>query len=109
MVRMQSSPILTLLFIHVIAAAPANWPAWRGPAGVGISPDKAPMHWSKTDNVRWRAALPEPGNSTPVVWGDRIFVTQASKLEARRTLMCFNRADGKLLWQSGVTYRQEDP
>jgi hypothetical protein len=36
------------------------------------------MHWSKTDKVRWRVALPEPGNSTPVVWGNRVFVTQAS-------------------------------
>ncbi len=109
MVRMQSSSLLPLLFIHVLAAAPANWPAWRGTEGMGVSPDKAPTHWSKTDHVRWRVALPEPGNSTPVVWGNRIFITQASKSEGRRTLMCFDRADGKLLWQSGVTYKQEDP
>jgi outer membrane protein assembly factor BamB len=67
------------------------------------------MRWTKTENVRWRVALPEPGNSTPIVWGDRIFVTQAVAKEGRRTLMCFERKSGKLLWQSGVAYTQPEP
>ena len=58
-----------------------------------------PLKWSKTDNVRWRVPLPGPGNSSPIVWGDRVFVSQAVEKENRRTLMCFNRTDGKLLWQ----------
>src|SRR5687768_8259022 len=87
----------------------ADWPGWRGADGFGISSDKAPIRWTKTDNVRWRTPLPEPGNSTPVVWGNRIFVTQAVKTEGRRTLMCFDRASGKLLWQSGVTYNDPEP
>ncbi|PYV87157.1 MAG: serine/threonine protein kinase, partial [Acidobacteria bacterium] len=85
----------------------ANWPSWRGPDGLGVSIDNPiSTHWSKTDKVRWRVPLPEPGNSTPVVWGNRVFVTQALKQQDRRTLMCFERASGKLLWQSGVTYRE---
>jgi outer membrane protein assembly factor BamB len=87
-----------------------NWPSWRGPEGLGVSIDQSvPTHWSKTERVSWRIALPEPGNSTPVVWGDRIFVAQAVKEENGRTLMCFSRTTGKLLWQSGVTYSEAEP
>jgi outer membrane protein assembly factor BamB len=50
--------------------------------------------------------LPERGNSTPIVWDQRIFITQAE--ENRRTVRCFNRDDGKLLWQSGVTYAEKE-
>ncbi len=86
----------------------ANWPAWRGPLGTGISEEKdLPEKWSKTENVKWRVALPEPGNSTPIVWNDRVFLTQA--VGERRTLMCFDRADGRLLWQSGVTAGDKEP
>jgi outer membrane protein assembly factor BamB len=97
-----------LLIASAAAASAANWPAWRGPLGTGISEEKnLPTTWSKTENVKWRVALPEPGNSTPVVWGDRIFLTQA--VGERRTLMCFARGDGKLLWQEGVTAKEKDP
>jgi outer membrane protein assembly factor BamB len=57
--------------------------------------------------VKWRVALPEPGNSTPIVWGEKVFLTQA--VGDRRTLMCFNRADGKLMWQQGVTTAEKEP
>jgi outer membrane protein assembly factor BamB len=52
--------------------------------------------------VRWRAELPEPGNSTPVVWGDSVLVTQARKSEGQRLLLCYDRASGKLRWQTAV-------
>ena len=91
-----------------LTASAANWPAWRGANADGISTEKnLPVKWSKDENVRWRIPLPEAGNSTPVVWGDRIFVTQP--VGDRRTLMCFNRADGQLLWQSGVTTKEKEP
>ncbi len=87
-----------------------DWPAWRGPKGTGVVDDKqVPIHWSATENVRWRVPLPERGNSTPVVWGDHIFLTQAIEAQQRRTLMCFSSRDGKLLWQSGVVYDQREP
>jgi outer membrane protein assembly factor BamB len=86
----------------------ANWPAWRGPDGQGISFEtNLPTKWSATENVKWRASLPEPGNSTPIVWDDRIFVTQAVGMQ--RTLMCFDRKDGKMLWLKGVKATQKDP
>lgn len=92
------------------SALAANWPAWRGGAdGSGISSEKdLPLEWSESQNIRWRVKLPERGNATPVVWGDRVFVTQAVTAEKRRTLMCFHRADGRLLWQQGVSYSEAE-
>lgn len=86
----------------------ADWPAWRGPEGIGVTTETdLPTRWSRTENVRWRTELPEPGNSTPVVWGDRIFVTQAQG--ERRTLLALDRNSGKVLWQRGVTTREREP
>src|SRR5258708_34737861 len=87
----------------------ANWPGWRGPDGTGVAAEKnLPLHWSTNENVRWRTALPDRGNSTPIVWGGRVFVTQAIEAGSRRTLMYFDRRDGKLLWQSGVTWTEKE-
>jgi len=98
-----------LLALGLLSAAGANWPNWRGPNGNGISPEKnLPTQWSETKNVRWRVALPDRGNSSPIVWGDRVFLTQAIEKEGRRSLMCFDRNDGKLLWQPGVTYTEKE-
>ncbi len=103
----------------VAAALADNWPAWRGPTGQGHCAEKGlPLKWSTTENVRWKVKLPDTGNSTPVIWGDRVFVTQASDktlwppkggnggaaAARKRSLMCFARADGKLLWQKDVIY-----
>jgi outer membrane protein assembly factor BamB len=52
--------------------------------------------------------LPDRGNSTPVVWGTRIFLTQAIEAEGRRTVMCLQRTDGKLLWQSGTEWKEKE-
>lgn len=89
------------------AARADNWPAWRGPNGDGVSTETAlPLTWSATENVKWSIALPDRGNSTPVIWGDRIFVTQA--VGQRRTLMCFDRKKGDLLWQEGPTWKEPE-
>ena len=85
-----------------------DWPAWRGD-GTGVSTDKnLPLKWGTNENVRWRVPLPERANSSPIVWRDRVFVAQAVSEDKRRTLMCFDRASGKLLWQSGVTYAERE-
>lgn len=108
--KILSFPILSLAFSFALvhSSLAANWPAWRGAQGTGISEEsQLPTKWSPTENVKWRVELPEAGNSTPIVWGDRIFVTQA--VGERRTLMSFNRADGKLLWQVGVATREKEP
>jgi outer membrane protein assembly factor BamB len=93
--------------LAAVVSPAADWPAWRGPRGDGVSDEKnLPVRWSTLQNVRWRVALPEPGNSTPIVAKGRVFLTQAVGKD--RTLLCFDRADGKLLWQRGVTTRLAD-
>ncbi|MCH9023047.1 MAG: hypothetical protein IID32_09840, partial [Planctomycetes bacterium] len=84
----MKSRIQTALFlwIAVLLCGPLaqlqadNWPTWRGPDGTGISAEKdIPIRWSTTENVRWKIALSDGGNSTPIVWGDRVFLTQVSE------------------------------
>jgi len=59
-------------------AAPPHWAQWRGPDGQGIASDPSvPLEWGPTKNVLWKAAIPGRGHSSPVVWGDRIFLTTA--------------------------------
>ncbi|MBI3870169.1 MAG: PQQ-like beta-propeller repeat protein [Verrucomicrobia bacterium] len=102
-------PMALLLGIAGGSCVAGPWPSWRGPIGNGVSPEKrATEKWSATQNVRWRAPLPEPGNSSPIVWGRRVFLTQAIERENRRSLMCFDRRNGRLLWQSGVLYSEKD-
>jgi len=86
-----------------------DWPNWRGPSFDGVSPEKSlPLKWSRTENVRWRVPLAERGNSTPILWGDRIYLTQPLEKQNRRTLMCLDRASGKTLWQAGLEYSASD-
>lgn len=97
-----------LLFPFTLVCAD-DWPEWRGPHGDGTCNEKGlPTKWSPTENVAWKVALPEPGNSTPVVWKDRVFVSQPVA-QNRRTLMCLDRTDGRLLWQTGTEWTEADP
>ncbi len=60
------------------SASPAGWwPHWRGVQQTGVAPGDAPTQWSDTSNVAWKIEIPGRGHSTPVVWGDRIFLTTA--------------------------------
>ncbi len=88
----------------------ANWPAWRGPTGDGVCAETGlPVKWSPAENVKWKTPLPERGNSSPIVYGDRVFLTQAIEKEGKRLLLCFDRATGKELWRAGTTYPQKEP
>jgi outer membrane protein assembly factor BamB len=102
-----AAPLLLLLLCTPTFAA--DWPAWRGPTGQGHSEEKnLPLTWSETENVKWKIKLENQGNSTPVIWGDKIFLTQANKGGTQRSLLCFARADGKLLWQKDVEYTEKE-
>lgn len=86
-----------------------NWPAWRGPEGTGVSAEKnLPVRWSRTESVRWRVPLPDRGNSTPIIWGNRLWIAQAIENENRRLLICFDKRTGAKLWESGVTYPEKE-
>ena len=69
--------ILVLVTASASLAGAENWPQWRGPGSQGISSEaQLPTDWSATRNVAWKTELPA-GHSSPIVWGDRIFVTSA--------------------------------
>ncbi len=104
----RTAPVLVLLIVGGIGVA-ADWPAWRGPTGQGYCEEtNVLLAWSSKENVKWKVPLANQGNSTPIVWGDNIFVTQANKGGSERTLLCFARADGKLRWQKDVAYSDKE-
>ncbi len=88
-----------------------NWPGWRGPRGNGHSAEKnVPVQWGPEKNTRWKVKLPMGGNSSPVVWENQIFLTQAlDRGGHKRALLCFDRKNGKELWRKVVTYQPDDP
>ena len=80
-----------------------NWPGWRGPRGDGTSLEKqAPVKWSVTDNIAWKVAIPGKGHSSPVIWGDKIFLIACLPEKEERVLMCLDRRNGKTLWQRTI-------
>lgn len=97
--------VFAALVLHLSAARADNWPAWRGPTGQGFSAEKnLPTKWSVTENVKWKIELPDVGNSTPIVWGDKIFLTQATEKGKKRALYCLSRKDGSKLWEKTVAF-----
>jgi len=77
-----------------------DWPAFRGPGGQGVATDtKAPSTWSTDQNVLWKTALPRPGNGSPIVVGERVFVTSAEDADGKqRSLYALDAASGRRLW-----------
>ncbi len=103
--------IAIMLFVFAVAAGlGTDWRQFRGPGGEGVSLEKGlPVHWSSNQNIAWKAKLPGPGASSPIVTGDRVFVTCYSgyglgakgsedMTNLRRHLLCFKRQKGDLLW-----------
>lgn len=115
---MRLMPCLPVALVALVPAVSnaANWPSWRGPNQNQVSTDKGfPLEWSWSKdgavgnkNILWRAPLPEAGNSSPIVWGNRVFVTQAFDDGKRRGVLCFDRAGGRKLWESAVAYEGAD-
>jgi outer membrane protein assembly factor BamB len=91
----------------MIAAAGA-WPRWRGPSGQGLAADSGyPDTWSDTQNVLWRTRVPGRGHSSPIIWGDRIFLTTAYS-DGRAAVVGFRRSDGRQLWEAVVPDRSPE-
>ena len=76
------------------------WPVWRGPSGQGLVTGTYTDTWSATENVVWKKPVPGRGNSSPIVWGDRIFLTTAYEGGRRVSLVAFRRSDGTQLWET---------
>ena len=83
------------------AADAANWPAWRGPHGNGHGDGQAvPLRWDKSQNVLWKAEVPGRGHSSPVVFGDRIFLTTADEGAKTQSILAYDRRRGDQIWQT---------
>lgn len=110
--RLPSTTLAVLLACLSSHAAPSDWSQFRGPGGSGVSDAKGtPLNWSDTQGIAWKTELPGPGASSPVVFGNRIFLTcytgvapgrGGSLDELKRHLLCLDRATGKLLWNTPV-------
>ena len=90
--------VLLCLLALASPAFPQEWTRFRGPDGTGLSNANIPAKWSDND-YNWKITLPGGGHSSPVVWGDKIFVTCADDSN-QPILLCISAADGKTLWQS---------
>jgi outer membrane protein assembly factor BamB len=111
--------VASLVCFFVIGLLPpplvvADWPRFRGPAGDGVTTEtNLPLKWSETENLVWHTELPGPGSSSPIVSGDRVFLTCYSGYgvdakepgdlaNLKRHAICLSRRDGKILWQHEV-------
>ncbi len=101
-------PVAALLALASLSTA-QEWTRFRGPNGSGIGQAKLPDQITEKD-FAWKIELPGKGHSSPVVWGDRVFVTCNPSGTAKRVAVCVNAADGKLAWQheynSAPAFRQ---
>jgi outer membrane protein assembly factor BamB len=110
--------------VHGQPAADQAWPQWRGPLGTGVSPTaQPPTEWSESKHVRWKTAIPGKGHSSPVVWGDHVFLTTAipfgepvkpkfvrpgahdnlaTTFNHEFVVLAVSRKTGKILWQKTV-------
>ena len=103
---MRKSIVLALALASSIVTLHAeNWPQWRGPQRNGLSAEKnLPVKWSETDGVAWKLQMPALSGSTPIIWGDRIFLNVADALpdtgeKPSLHLWCVDRTKGTILWQ----------
>ena len=97
--KRRDSMALLLLLGLVATTEGQNWPRFRGPNGQGLSDAKTiPVTWSEQD-YRWKVTLPGKGHSSPVIWGDRLFVTCGDEKAVRGTVLCLRAGDGRELWR----------
>lgn len=104
---MARGAMLGVLMVSLSACA-REWPRWRGPDGSAVCDDSPlPVRWSGTEGVAWKAAIPGEGSSSPIVWGDAVFVTSSLEDGTRRILHCLDRRSGASRWSCET--RDPDP
>jgi outer membrane protein assembly factor BamB len=95
------SVALVLLSVPLIHAE--NWPQFRGPTGQGLSSETGvPVKWSANENVAWKTSLPGESWSSPIVWGDRVFLTTATDGGETCRVIALDRESGSLVWNKEV-------
>lgn len=134
MKKLSLFALTAILCLRICVAADNNpastsWPEWRGPFRNGMAATDAPTSWGDAKNIKWRTAIPGRGHSTPIIWGDKIFLTNAiptaknsppaaaenqspppnrrggpgggagANIEHRFEVVCIDRKSGRVLWQ----------
>ena len=105
LLRIATVAALAAAGVALQAAVPSGgyWSGWRGD-GSGISLEPAlPTVWDATNHVVWRTPLPGEGSSSPVIWGQRVFVTASADNGQKRLVLCLDARSGVLLWQKELT------
>jgi outer membrane protein assembly factor BamB len=101
--RLSTAGWATLALLNTSTSpATTDWPRWRGPNADGVADGSdLPLRWSQTENVRWSVQLPGWGTSSPVTYGNRVFVTSEVKEGGKKALLtlCFDQATGKEIWR----------
>ncbi|MHC4581587.1 MAG: outer membrane protein assembly factor BamB family protein, partial [Planctomycetota bacterium] len=98
------SKLLTIVLLGTSTVCAGQWPHWRGPNFNGSTDERdLPTDWSQTEGIAWSVDLPGSSAATPIIWDDRVFISGVDA--ARKTLvaMCFDRSNGRLLWQHDIT------
>ncbi len=106
---MKSFLFACLFFAAASARATDNWPQFRGPDGQGHADEaKLPLTWDPTNHIAWRTELPGTGWSSPVIWGDQIWMTTATDSNLSLRALCVEKSSGKLLHDVEI-FRREKP
>ena len=95
------------LLFHCDSAKCNDWPCWRGPNANSVADGRnLPARWTKNENIQWSVGLPGWGTSSPVVYGNRVFVTSEVEESGKKSLLtlCFDREDGEALWQHDLGF-----
>ncbi|MDG2380986.1 MAG: PQQ-binding-like beta-propeller repeat protein [Pirellulaceae bacterium] len=95
---------LAVTHLETAVSATEHWPQWRGSTfdGQTIDQSELPTRWSD-DSIVWRTRLPGIGQSTPIVWGQRLFVTSATTTGKQRSVHCLDAESGKIIWTQVIT------
>jgi outer membrane protein assembly factor BamB len=110
-VRKTTASALALSIVLPCPGAERQWPRFRGPSGQGdTSATALPTVWDKAGrNVVWRTKVPGVGNSSPIIWNDRIFLTSSDEKGTERFVHCFDRATSKLRWTKQAPAHAPEP
>ncbi len=95
---------LVALMASALQSSAQEWTRFRGPNGTGISDAKTiPTKWTEKD-INWKVALPGTGHASPVLWGEKIFLTSTEENPSRILILCVNAANGAVLWRKDFPF-----
>lgn len=98
---------LVFLFLAAPASFAENWPQFRGPTGQGISTETdLPLKWGPDENIAWKIEVPGQGSSSPMIYGDKLFLSTATDEGRSRRLICYDKNTGDEIWNVEVFNRE---